>query len=120
MDGPRWARILWPWWHLVWSGHVSGLLCAVGRPLAPMGFADRVSKHCERPRRSGGDFFYPDRGYEAKHHPIPAPDLIAAILFMMEQKGLTRCELEPAIGSPIGSPKFSAGSGPSPSQWCAR
>ena len=28
--------------------------------------------------------------YEAKHHPIPAPDPIAAFEFMMEQKGLTR------------------------------
>jgi len=37
--------------------------------------------------------------YEAKHHRIPAPDPIAAILFMMEQKGLTRRDLEPAIGS---------------------
>ena len=37
--------------------------------------------------------------YEAKRHPIPAPDPIAAILFMMEQKGLTRRDLEPAIGS---------------------
>jgi HTH-type transcriptional regulator/antitoxin HigA len=37
--------------------------------------------------------------YEAQHHPIPAPDPIAAIIFMMEQKGLTRRELEPAIGS---------------------
>ena len=37
--------------------------------------------------------------YEAKHHPIPAPDPIAAILFMMKQKGLTRRDLEPAIGS---------------------
>ena len=37
--------------------------------------------------------------YEARHYPIPAPDPIAAILFMMEQKGLTRRELEPAIGS---------------------
>lgn len=37
--------------------------------------------------------------YEAKHHPIPAPDPISAILFMMEQKGLTRRDLEPAIGS---------------------
>src|SRR5947207_9158786 len=36
--------------------------------------------------------------YEAKHHPIPAPDPIAAILFMMEQKGLTRRDLEPIIG----------------------
>jgi HTH-type transcriptional regulator / antitoxin HigA len=37
--------------------------------------------------------------WEAKHHPIPAPDPIAAILFMVEQKGLTRRDLEPAIGS---------------------
>ena len=37
--------------------------------------------------------------YEAKHFPIPAPNPIAAILFMMEQKGLTRRDLEPAIGS---------------------
>ena len=37
--------------------------------------------------------------YEAKHHPIPAPDPIAAIEFMMEQKGLTRRDLEPVIGS---------------------
>jgi HTH-type transcriptional regulator / antitoxin HigA len=37
--------------------------------------------------------------YEAKHHPIPAPDPIAAIEFMMEQKGLARRDLEPAIGS---------------------
>jgi HTH-type transcriptional regulator/antitoxin HigA len=37
--------------------------------------------------------------YEATHYPIPAPDPIAAIEFMMEQKGLTRRELEPAIGS---------------------
>jgi HTH-type transcriptional regulator/antitoxin HigA len=37
--------------------------------------------------------------YEAKHFPIPAPDPIAAIEFMMEQKGLSRHDLEPAIGS---------------------
>lgn len=37
--------------------------------------------------------------YEAKHYPIPAPDPIAAIEFMMEQKGLARRDLEPAIGS---------------------
>jgi HTH-type transcriptional regulator/antitoxin HigA len=37
--------------------------------------------------------------YEAKHYPVPAPDPIAAIHFMMEQKGLTRRDLEPAIGS---------------------
>ena len=37
--------------------------------------------------------------YESRHHPIPAPDPIAAIEFMVEQKGLTRRDLEPAIGS---------------------
>lgn len=37
--------------------------------------------------------------YEAREHPIAAPDPIAAILFMMQQKGLTRRDLEPAIGS---------------------
>jgi len=37
--------------------------------------------------------------YEAKHFPIPAPDPIDAIMFMMEQKGLSRRDLEPAIGS---------------------
>jgi len=37
--------------------------------------------------------------YEEQHHSIPAPDPIAAIMFMMEQKGLTRRDLEPAVGS---------------------
>lgn len=37
--------------------------------------------------------------YEERHYPVPAPDPIAAILFMMEQKALTRRDLEPAIGS---------------------
>jgi HTH-type transcriptional regulator/antitoxin HigA len=37
--------------------------------------------------------------YEAKHVPVPAPDPIAAIEFMMDQKGLTRRDLELAIGS---------------------
>jgi HTH-type transcriptional regulator/antitoxin HigA len=37
--------------------------------------------------------------YEAKNFPIPAPDPIAAIESMMQQKGLTRRDLEPAIGS---------------------
>jgi len=36
--------------------------------------------------------------YEHKHHPMPPPDPIAAIEFMMEQKGLTRRDLEPMIG----------------------
>jgi HTH-type transcriptional regulator/antitoxin HigA len=37
--------------------------------------------------------------YEARHHPIPAPDPIATIEFMMEQRGLSRRDLESAIGS---------------------
>jgi len=37
--------------------------------------------------------------YEARHYPIPAPDPIAAIEFMMQQKGVTRRDLEPVIGS---------------------
>ena len=36
--------------------------------------------------------------WEARHEPVPPPDPIEAILFMMEQKGLTRRDLEPAIG----------------------
>lgn len=37
--------------------------------------------------------------YEAAHIPVEAPDPVGAILFMMEQKGITRRDLEPAIGS---------------------
>lgn len=37
--------------------------------------------------------------YEADHFPIVAPDPIAAIEFMMEQKGMSRRDLESAIGS---------------------
>jgi HTH-type transcriptional regulator/antitoxin HigA len=37
--------------------------------------------------------------YEAAHVPIEAPHPISAILFMMEQKQLSRRDLEPAIGS---------------------
>ena len=37
--------------------------------------------------------------YEAVHVPIEAPDPLGAILFMMEQKQLSRRDLEPAIGS---------------------
>ena len=36
--------------------------------------------------------------YEARTHPIDLPDPVEAILFMMEQKGLSRQDLEPAIG----------------------
>ena len=37
--------------------------------------------------------------WETRHVPIEPPDPVAAILFMMAQKGLTRRDLEPAIGS---------------------
>lgn len=37
--------------------------------------------------------------YEEVHFPIAAPDPVSAIQFMLEQKGLTRKDLEPAIGS---------------------
>ncbi|BBV63626.1 helix-turn-helix domain-containing protein [Kluyvera ascorbata] len=36
--------------------------------------------------------------YEAKNHPIDPPEAIEAILFRMEQQGLTVKDLEPAIG----------------------
>ncbi len=37
--------------------------------------------------------------YERVHHPIEAPDPIAAIRFRLEQRGLTRKALEGVIGS---------------------
>jgi HTH-type transcriptional regulator / antitoxin HigA len=37
--------------------------------------------------------------WEQEHFPIEAPDAIAAIRFAMEQRGLTRRDLEPLIGS---------------------
>ena len=37
--------------------------------------------------------------WEAKHHPIDAPDPVAAIEFAMDQRGLSRRDLEPYIGS---------------------
>ena len=36
--------------------------------------------------------------YETRAYPVDLPDPIEAILFMMEQKGLSRQDLEPAIG----------------------
>ena len=36
--------------------------------------------------------------WEARHEPVPPPDPIEAVLFMMNQKRLTRRDLEPAIG----------------------
>ena len=37
--------------------------------------------------------------YESEHHPVGSSDPIEAILFALEQRGLTRRELEPYIGS---------------------
>jgi HTH-type transcriptional regulator / antitoxin HigA len=37
--------------------------------------------------------------YESERFPMDAPDPITAIEFLMEQKGLTRKDLEPMIGS---------------------
>ncbi len=37
--------------------------------------------------------------YERTHHPIGPPEPVAAILFRMEQMGLSRKDLEPFIGS---------------------
>ncbi|ANC91852.1 helix-turn-helix domain-containing protein [Azospirillum humicireducens] len=37
--------------------------------------------------------------YEEANHPIPPSDPISAIEFMMDQRGLTRHDLEPMIGS---------------------
>lgn len=37
--------------------------------------------------------------YEREHHPIEAPDPIAAIRFRMEQGGLQNKDLEPFIGT---------------------
>jgi HTH-type transcriptional regulator/antitoxin HigA len=37
--------------------------------------------------------------WEEKHWPIDLPDPIEAILFVMEQRGLSRRDLEPLIGS---------------------
>lgn len=37
--------------------------------------------------------------WEEKHYPIAAPDAVEAIRFAMEQRGLTRRDLEPLIGS---------------------
>ena len=37
--------------------------------------------------------------WEEKHHALEAPDPVAAIQFAMEQRGLSRRDLEPYIGS---------------------
>lgn len=37
--------------------------------------------------------------YEAEHYPIEPPDPIALIEFAMEQRGVSRADLEPIVGS---------------------
>lgn len=37
--------------------------------------------------------------YDARHTPIAAPDPVAMIEYILESRGLTRCDLEPYIGS---------------------
>jgi HTH-type transcriptional regulator/antitoxin HigA len=39
------------------------------------------------------------QAWEEKHWPIDLPDPVEAILFAMEQRGLSRRDLEPLIGS---------------------
>lgn len=39
------------------------------------------------------------QAYETAHHPIEAPDPIALLQFVMEQRGLGRADLQPMIGS---------------------
>jgi HTH-type transcriptional regulator/antitoxin HigA len=38
------------------------------------------------------------QAYEAEHHAIEAPDPIALIQFVMEQRGLDRADLQPMLG----------------------
>lgn len=37
--------------------------------------------------------------YEARHHPIEAPDAIATLEYVMEQRGMTPADLVPVFGS---------------------
>ena len=39
------------------------------------------------------------QNYEAKHYPMPIPDPIDFLRYAMENRGLTRKDLEPFIGS---------------------
>lgn len=39
------------------------------------------------------------QAYEAKHHPVHDPEPVDFLLYVMEQRGLTRKDLEPYIGS---------------------
>jgi len=72
--------------------------------------ADHAEALAEIDRLWGADPASPEGGrleilltltdaYEEVHHAIPPSDPISAVLFMMEQRGLTRRDLEPMIGS---------------------
>lgn len=39
--------------------------------------------------------------YEDEHYPIPMPTPLQAIEFAMDQQGLSRCDLEPFMGSEV-------------------
>jgi HTH-type transcriptional regulator/antitoxin HigA len=56
-----------------------------------------------RPKTAEGDRFDVlvtlAEAWEEKHWPIDAPDPVEAILFAIEQRGLSRRDLEPFIGS---------------------
>jgi HTH-type transcriptional regulator/antitoxin HigA len=57
-----------------------------------------------KPGTSGGDrldiLTTLVEAYEARHHPIEAPDPIATLEYFMEQRGITRDDLIPLLGSP--------------------
>ena len=58
--------------------------------------------------------------YEARHHPIDAPDPIAALEYLMEERGLTRADLVPLLGfalSGLGDPQPEVPADPSEMAW---
>ncbi len=77
---------------------------------APIGAdADHATALAQIDRLWGADPASPEGGrlevlltladaYEEAHHAMPASDPVSAVLSMMEQRGLTRRDLEPMIG----------------------
>ncbi len=72
--------------------------------------ADHAAALTEIDRLWGADPASPEGGrleilltlvdaYEEARHPMPPSDPVSAILFMMEQRAMTRRDLEPMIGS---------------------
>ena len=55
--------------------------------------------------------------YEAAYHPIEAPDPIAALEYFMEQRGITRADLVPLLGSRSRVSDILNRSDASPSGW---